>query len=195
MFAVSCTFGGYNGTAPTDLNSGDDDDLFDDDDAADDDDSSADDDDDSADDDDSSSDDDDDDDDTTWDDCNSPVEGSWVGTFDGAVDSSLTGPQVVEGVVAFDILCKDRLVISGVMSGSENIGVPFEAILEGEYAQSTDELVATMTGFIGSTLAFSGDFTGALVSETPYTLDGLWDGTAPAVLGVGSGTWTAELQP
>jgi hypothetical protein len=193
----------FEGDDDDDLFADDDDSSTDDDDdsSTDDDDSSAadDDDDSGADDDDAGADDDDsgaDDDDSALGPCDgSPLLGSWVGTFDGNVNSDLTGPQTVSGDVSFDIECTDRLVISGEMTGAEDSGVPFAAALEGEYDQVNEQLLATLAGTVAGFVDFTGSFTGYVVSDSPYTMDGAWTGTAPAVNGTGSGYWTAELLP
>ena len=174
--------------------------------ASDDDDSAGDDDDTAGDDDDSAGDDDDtagDDDDTTTGGCeDSPVVGTWLGTFAGSVEYVLTGSDDVDGNLSFDIDCTDRLAINGTMAGTEGGGATFAATIDGDYSELTDSMDATLAGTItlaGSvpyTLNFTGDFDGTLVQTSPYVINGVWQITAPMPVsdGTGSGTWEAQLQ-
>ena len=97
--------------------------------------------------------------------------------------------------MTFDIERTGRLVISGEMAGSEDSGVPFTPMLEGEYDQINELLIASLVGSVAGLVDFTGDFTGTVASVSPYMVDGLWTGTAPSVNGTGGGFWTAGQQP
>ena len=130
------------------------------------------------------------------DDCgDSPVVGEWTGQFDGNVDSDITGPAPTSGTMSFEIVCTDKLYLSGEMDGTEVGGVSFEAQIEGEYDESANYLESDIEGnivFIAN-IPFTGTLTGQVISWSPIEMSGVWSGEAPTVNGVGSGTWTATM--
>jgi hypothetical protein len=143
---------------------------------------------------DSDSDSDSDVDDTDTDTCgDSPVVGHWAGTYEGLGDfPPLYEDLPLSGTVEFDVVCEDKLVISGTMEGTESDVIPFTATLLGEYNSSLNLLEAMLEGEAMG-VEGTGTMTGSVVSWDPMTMEGVWEAVAPEIDGTGEGTWTATM--
>ncbi len=119
----------------------------------------------------------------------SPVRGMWYGSFNGRVYSNLTGEVDVSGTMQIEIYCEETLLVHGTMEGSEQSGVPFEAVVDGEYDEDTGVVRATWEGTV-YTMAASGSLQGVWGNQPTEHIRGSWQGTAPSVQGTGNGQWT-----
>jgi hypothetical protein len=126
----------------------------------------------------------------------SPVVGDWEGTFEGDVTTSVTGPTTVWGVMTFEIVCEDKLILSGEMIGElespDTETLPFEATITGEYDEAENQIEAEIEGTI-VLVTFTGTGDGSVVDWDPVQAEGTWEGEAPLVDGVGNGTWEAAI--
>lgn len=122
----------------------------------------------------------------------SPLLGTWTGSFTGDVNSASTGPLLVYGTLWLEVFCQEELVISGEMRAAESSGVTFHGFIEGGFDQATEVLDATMEGVVMS-LPCAGNVVGRLTAHDPDLLRGDWSGRALTVDATGVGTWQAAL--
>jgi hypothetical protein len=126
----------------------------------------------------------------------SPVIGDWAGTFEGDVTTSVTGPTTVWGTMTFEIVCEDKLILTGEMTGEiaspDTETLPFEATVTGEYFEDENQIEAEIEGTIVF-VAFTGTADGSVTDWDPVHAEGTWQGEAPLVAGSGNGTWEATL--
>jgi hypothetical protein len=122
----------------------------------------------------------------------SPLQGVWDGTFSGEVASPVTGVLPVEGTITLEIYCTDMLLVTGEMSGFEQGGYAFDAVVTGEYDEAQSAMRATFEGWVES-IPTTGTLRGMTREGDVDHLDGTWEGVAPSVQGTGSGHWGVVL--
>jgi len=121
----------------------------------------------------------------------SPVQGTWRGSFTGEVTSSITGTMMVQGTVQLEIYCEESLLVHGIMEGSEQSGVPFEAEVDGEYDEVLQRMFATWDGTV-SVVPANGSLQGTMSENPQERIWGTWQGTSPDVDGTGYGQWVVS---
>lgn len=121
----------------------------------------------------------------------SPVQGTWRGSFTGEITSSITGTMMVQGTMQLEIYCEESLLVHGIMEGSEQSGVPFEAEVEGEYDEALQRMWATWDGTV-YVVSANGSLQGILSDNPQERISGTWQGTAADVEGTGYGQWVVS---
>lgn len=123
----------------------------------------------------------------------SPLQGIWLGTFDGTVTAPDIGSIPVSGTVRLEVYCEFDLYVSGELTGSESGGVPFRMDVTGRYDEDVDFMESTFSGHVDQYPAY-GNLTGGLQSGFPQRLSGDWDVWVDAWQMTGDGHWSATLQ-
>jgi hypothetical protein len=130
-----------------------------------------------------------------------PALGTWTGTFDGTLRSSVDPNEYpVYGTVSLEITCgPQKIDVAGELSGQGCIDTcwPYTATITGEYDPATSTLTAAMTGTVTAADLFPIPFTGTFLGEYDAQLDalsGTWEGQGElfTATATGAGTWVAD---
>lgn len=147
------------------------------------------------------------------------IASNWKGTFEGAIDYSVTpnpltpsvGTLEVNGSLAFEITCVDsKFIVRGTLDGNAIVpgqfGIfPFQLTLQGHYNKVTQEMTTKMVDGSVSIYGlvhvfFEGDFPGELGADGDFhgTWSGYSTGTDSTLItgdATGDGTWDASPAP